>query len=83
MKDIAQVDGIKAKVKRGTFIRFIFLNANMFEKSVMDHIQDACCKFVFTFEFGFVTGLSYHELYKECTLFCSFERDGENSFDRM
>ena len=52
MEDIAQVNAIstfvgKRQFPKGTFVYFIFLNTNRFEKSVTGNIQDGCCKFVF------------------------------------
>jgi hypothetical protein len=40
----------KRKFEKGTYISFIFHNANRFEKSVMGNIQDDCCKLVLIYE---------------------------------
>jgi hypothetical protein len=58
---------------KGMLVYFIFLNANRFEKSATGNIQNDCSRLVF------VTCISKLELYKEC----SFEKDSENSFERM
>jgi hypothetical protein len=78
------VNGIKTFVdkresKKGTFVYFTFLNVNRFEKSVTNNIQNEWCKLV-SFEFGFVTWFTKHELYK---VQCNFERGSGNSVERM
>ena len=52
MKDIAYVQAIdtfvgKRQFQKRTFVYFIFLNTNRFERSVSGNIQDDCCRFVF------------------------------------
>jgi hypothetical protein len=52
MTEIDKVNGIKTFVGKrqflkGTFVYFILINDNRFEKSVIGNIQDDCCKFIF------------------------------------
>jgi hypothetical protein len=83
MKDTPEVNGIntlvgKGQFQKGMFIYIIFFNANTFEKSVTA-ISKAIAVSLYTFEFGFVTWFSKHELYKACGL----KTGSENSFERM
>jgi hypothetical protein len=71
MKDIAYVNAIKTFVgkrqfQKGTFIYFIFLNTNRFEKSVTGNIQDDCCKFVYNIS------LMNMETYVVVVVICAF-----------
>ena len=68
----------KRQFQKGTFVYFIFLNANSFEQSVIGNIQDDCCKFIFIW-IRICNIVTKHEFYKAC----SFERGSANSFERM
>ena len=79
IKDIAiKIFVGKQQFQKGTFVYFIFLNANKFE-SLRPAMPKTIVASLYSFEFRCLTWFTKHELHKAC----SSERGSENTFERM